>query len=217
MKRAEPHRAAAAPAEMRHWKGSAPCPPARVGRAGGKKGGLSCPDSHEPPCRDEPPLRRPRDEPGHGTRGERSRGGRSGALPRRTAVSARRRHEALPREWSRTRTPLPRPRPCFLLGRPLPASPRPPARCPIPSPRRGRGAGGGGARAARPHSPPGGRLRPPASSGGGGSSSGSRRVPETEAREEVRHACRADVKQGCVSLNRTTGISQTWGSFLPPS
>lgn len=116
-------------------------------------------------------LRRPQREPGHGTRGERSRRRRSGESARPSGGT-----QPFCGNGAGPGHPF--------LGRPLPASPRRPARRPLPFPRRGRDARGGGARAARPHSPPGGSLRPPSSSGG--SSGGNRCVPETEAREEVR-------------------------------
>lgn len=195
LKRAEPHRAIAAGSAAgrdapRGRLRSLPARPCGQGRREGRmEGGLSCPDSHEPPCRDIAAA------PAAQTRARDTRG----ALPRRMERRARpapRRHAALPRgDGARTGHLLPAPDRAFSSGGPFPPrhGPRPGAPCPPLGADGVRGAAG--ARAARPHSPPGGRLRPPSSSGGStggsGGSSGTRRVPETEAREEVR-SCRGE-------------------------
>lgn len=188
-KRAEPHRAAAAGSGA---SGDAPLErlcslPARPGGQGRWEGGRAQ-LSGQPRA----PV------PGHrcGARGANPGTGLAGSAPAEDGAERSRGGRPFrpgggtkPSRGNGAGPRHPFPPPTVLSPRaPLPASPRPPARRPIPSPRRGRGAGPAGARAARPHSPPGGRLRPPSSCGGGGSSgsSGSRRVPETEAREEVR-------------------------------
>lgn len=113
---------AAAPPETRHWKGSIPRPGGQ-GRGEGRRVGSAVRTATSPRA-------------GTWLRRARARHTR-GALPRRAERRARpapRRDAALPRECSRTPAPLPRPRACFLLGRPLPAWPRPPSWRGVPSP-----------------------------------------------------------------------------------